>query len=83
MLSKSGNIKPWTLKPTVQNIHIISLLPPCVRTGVLYKKWKGGGPEGSGLTGRRLASHDWHDEHWGEGQSGLAPPQWLSRVVEN
>lgn len=52
-------------------------MPPCVRTGVFHQKWKAGGAQGSGLTRRRPVPHDWNDEHWGEGESRLAPAQWL------
>lgn len=64
-----------------QTLHSFSLLnplvPPCVRTGVFHQKRKAGGAQGSGLTCRRPVPHDWNDEHWREGQSRLAPAQWL------
>lgn len=73
-----GISKQGTPKAFSTNILTVPLLCPCVLTGLLHQKWTGGGPQGSGLTCWRLVSHDRHDEHWGEGQSGPAPTQRLS-----
>lgn len=66
---------------TCQTLPLSSLLnplvPPCVQTGVFHQKRKAGGAQGSGFTCRRPVPHDWNDEHWGEGESRLAPAQWL------